>query len=128
MIGERIFLLRDPKHPLAMAGSLEILQKGLTALQKHVKKRKTAIEARLAKKERVDDDNAAWLDSDPIAIPTRREALHAAATLRNFVASVGDPYARKLEAILGTFGRQIQLEAMNAAVETSITDYFHRNE
>ena len=44
------------------------------------------------------------------------------------VALVGHPYARKLEAIVGTFEYQIQLEAMNAAIETSITDYFHRNE
>ncbi|KAJ7189920.1 hypothetical protein GGX14DRAFT_572178 [Mycena pura] len=51
-------------------------------------------------------------DSDPVAMTTRRKALNAAATLRNFVASVGDPYARKLEAIISTFGRQIQLEAM----------------
>jgi hypothetical protein len=63
-------------------------------------------------------------DAEPISRPTRREALNAAATLQSFIATLGDDYARKLEAVLSNFGRQTQLEATNAMVETSITNFF----
>ncbi|KAJ7125464.1 hypothetical protein C8R43DRAFT_1146609 [Mycena crocata] len=66
-------------------------------------------------------------DAEPTTRPTRREALNAATTLQSFVATLGDTYARKLDALLGTFGRQTQLDATNAMVDTSITDFFTRN-
>jgi hypothetical protein len=65
-------------------------------------------------------------DADTPIRPTRREALNAAATLQSFVATLGDKYARDLDALLGTFGRQTQLEATNAMTDSSITDYFTR--
>jgi hypothetical protein len=67
------------------------------------------------------DDNA-----DPVIRPTRREALSAAATLQSFVTTLGDTYARQLDALLATFGRQTQLEATNAMLDTTITDFFTR--
>ncbi|KAJ7195126.1 hypothetical protein GGX14DRAFT_575896 [Mycena pura] len=106
-----------------MAGSLEILRKGLTALQKHVKKRKTAIEARLTKKERVDDDDAAWLDG-PANLIDEQQALDSLENASDYERGL----SRLSQGLQAACGRQIQLEAMNAAVETSITDFFQRNE
>jgi hypothetical protein len=69
------------------------------------------------------DDNAELTNR-----PTRREALNAAATVRDFISTLGDEYARKLESLLATFGRQTQLEATNAMVETSIADFFAKTQ
>ena len=55
-----------------MAGGIELLRKGLTALEKHVAKRKAAIEDRLKKKEHVDDDDTTWLDGPANLIDERR--------------------------------------------------------
>lgn len=63
-------------------------------------------------------------DAELVNRPTRREALHAATTMQSFISTLGDEYARKLDSLLATFGRQTQLEATNAMVESSITDFF----
>ncbi|KAF8194792.1 hypothetical protein K438DRAFT_1761087 [Mycena galopus ATCC 62051] len=63
-------------------------------------------------------------DAELVNRPTRREALNVAATVQNFISTIGDDYARKLDSLLATFGRQTQLEATNAMVESSITDFF----
>ncbi|KAJ7934948.1 hypothetical protein B0H13DRAFT_1854654 [Mycena leptocephala] len=38
--------------------------------------------------------------------------------MQNFISTMGDDYARKLDSLLATFGRQTQLEAMNAMTHT----------
>ncbi|KAF7359013.1 DDE-domain-containing protein [Mycena sanguinolenta] len=73
-------------------------------------------------------DNDPDDDTEPVSRPTRREALAAAATVQNFIAALGDDYARKLDGLLATFGRATQLEATNAMADTSITDFFTRSE
>ncbi|KAJ6605486.1 hypothetical protein DFH09DRAFT_897382 [Mycena vulgaris] len=50
--------------------------------------------------------------------PTRKEALQAAATLRKFIADVDEPFARKMEAILSTFGRETRCEEARAVVDS----------
>ncbi|KAJ7867379.1 hypothetical protein B0H14DRAFT_2346997, partial [Mycena olivaceomarginata] len=39
--------------------------------------------------------------------PTRKEALHAVATLQKYLADVDSSFARKLELDLATFGRKL---------------------
>jgi len=58
--------------------------------------------------------------------PTRKEALTAAFTLKSYVADINEPFARKLEGILASFGRQTRLEEAQSLETTYITDYFTR--
>lgn len=70
----------------------------------------------------VDDDSGA----SPEVKPSRREALAATLTLSKYVADLNEPYARKLEAILASFGRQTRLDASNSLRPTTLTDFFPR--
>ncbi len=56
--------------------------------------------------------------------PSRCEALKAMATLQKFAMTMDDPVARKLEAILGRFGRQMRLEEGKSLIDGTITRYF----
>ncbi|KAF8418373.1 hypothetical protein L210DRAFT_3322056, partial [Boletus edulis BED1] len=44
--------------------------------------------------------------------PTRNEALQAALLLRKHMVSWDDPFARKLEAMLGSFGHRTRAVGM----------------
>lgn len=71
--------------------------------------------------------NGGYDDEDDVdQKPTRNEALAAAFTLRSYVADINEPYARRLESIIATFGRQTRLEEAQALEPTFITDYFTR--
>ncbi|KAJ7919788.1 hypothetical protein B0H13DRAFT_1605912 [Mycena leptocephala] len=56
--------------------------------------------------------------------PSRKEVLQAASILRQYVADLDDPFARKMEAMLSTFGREMRREEAKTMVDTEITDYF----
>jgi hypothetical protein len=56
--------------------------------------------------------------------PTRKEALTAAFTLQQYIADINEPFARKLECILASFGCQTRLEDICTMETTHITDYF----
>ncbi|KAJ7916582.1 hypothetical protein B0H13DRAFT_1609189, partial [Mycena leptocephala] len=71
-----------------------------------------------------DDDVEDNMDFQPR--PTRREALSAAQTLRNYTKTLDDGFARKLEQLLASFRRQTQLEETNALVMVPITQWFTR--
>jgi hypothetical protein len=64
------------------------------------------------------DDNAAEI----LPHPSRKAALEAAAALERYISLIEEPYARKLEGLLFTFGHQTQTRNM---VPTLMTDYFH---
>jgi hypothetical protein len=68
----------------------------------------------------VDDD----ADFEPR--PTCREALGAVSTLLKYTASMDDNFARKMEQLLSSFGRQTQLEETNALVTVPITQFFDK--
>ncbi|THU78816.1 hypothetical protein K435DRAFT_699370 [Dendrothele bispora CBS 962.96] len=71
-----------------------------------------------------DDD---VVDDAPLeARPTRRDALQAASTMQKYFQDIDDPFARKLESILASFGRQTRLDEMQSATLTLITDFFTR--
>jgi hypothetical protein len=58
--------------------------------------------------------------------PTRKEALIAASTIQKYIVDINDPFARKLEEVLASFGRHVRLEDSQAMRATHITDYFAR--
>jgi hypothetical protein len=57
--------------------------------------------------------------------PTHREVFQAASIINRYTEHLDDPLARKLEAILGSFGRQMRLEKSQSMTSTCLTDYFH---
>jgi hypothetical protein len=58
--------------------------------------------------------------------PSRKEALQAAATLGQYIADLDGPFARRMEVVLSSFGRETRREEAQTMVETNITDYFKR--
>jgi hypothetical protein len=67
---------KNTKNGRSMAGGLKLLKKGFVALEKHVSECKTAIQDRLKKSQRIDDDNTAWLDG-PANLVDEQQALDA---------------------------------------------------
>ena len=67
-----------------------------------------------------DDDD----DAEILPRPSRRAALEAAATLERYISVIEEPYARKLEGFLLSFGRQTRFEDTQNMVPTVMTDYF----
>jgi hypothetical protein len=70
-----------------------------------------------------DDDD----DIEVIEKPNRREALAASLTLQRYISDISDPFARQLEVILASFGRQTRLEETQSLQPSQITDYFGSN-
>ena len=56
--------------------------------------------------------------------PTRTEALQAVMLLQRYTGAIDGPFARKVEAVLGSFGRETRREAMKSLKETKLTTYF----
>ncbi|KAJ7577498.1 hypothetical protein C8J56DRAFT_1061156 [Mycena floridula] len=63
-------------------------------------------------------------DAAVIIRPSRSEALKAVSTIQQFLSPVDEPFARKLEGLLASFGRQTRLEGMKMATDSEITSYF----
>ena len=66
-------------------------------------------------------------DDEIINIPSPRDALAASLILRRYAADLNDPCARKLEAILAGFSRQVRLQESREMKPTLITSYFTSN-
>lgn len=64
-------------------------------------------------------------DAEILPRPSRKEALQAAATLERYISVLEEPYARKLDNILLSFGRQTRFEESQNMLNTLITDHFH---
>ena len=59
--------------------------------------------------------------------PTRRDLLRATSTITRYTEEMDDPIARKLEALLGTFNRQLRLDDTRGMKNTFLTDFFGRS-
>jgi hypothetical protein len=59
-------------------------------------------------------------------LPSRCEVLHAALLINRYVQNIDDPLARRVEAVLGSLGRQTRYEAQHDTVDSKITDFFER--
>jgi DDE superfamily endonuclease len=65
------------------------------------------------------------IDEETVQVkPTRKEALTAAFTLQKYIADINEPFARKLEGKLASFGYQTRMEGNRMMEATHITDYF----
>ena len=60
--------------------------------------------------------------------PTRNEALQAVLLLHKYTRDLNDPFARRLETMLGSFRQQTQAQEMQSMRDTKLTSYFSRNE
>ncbi|KAF8149040.1 hypothetical protein B0H34DRAFT_667879 [Crassisporium funariophilum] len=58
--------------------------------------------------------------------PTRREVLKAVLTIGRYIEDMNDPIARKVEAILGSFNRQLRLDETKGLKNTTVTDFFQK--
>lgn len=66
-------------------------------------------------------------DDSPLEpYPTHREVFQAASIINRYIEHLDNPLARKLEAILASFGRQIHSEESRSMSSTHLTDYFTR--
>ena len=74
----------------------------------------------------VDDDDD---DAEILPRPSRKATLEAAATLERYVSVLEESsgYARKLENLLMSFGRQTHFEETQSMVNTLIMDHFYTN-
>jgi len=84
---------------------LEILKKGLTKINGG---------------DDVDDD----INTSHEPPPTRRDVLKAISTIGKYTDDMNDPIARKMEAILGTFTRQLRLDETRTMKNSVLTDFF----
>jgi hypothetical protein len=81
----------------------------------------------------VSEGNARGKDNDTdidvpeaMAGPTRRELLEAALMLRKHAATLNEPFACKLEVMLGLFGQWTCAVEMQDLRDTKKTDFFAR--
>ena len=58
--------------------------------------------------------------------PTRKEALQAMMVLRRYANEMDDPLVRKVEAVLGLFGRMTQVHEVKSMKDKKLTSYFTR--
>ncbi|KAF8898058.1 hypothetical protein CPB84DRAFT_1781292 [Gymnopilus junonius] len=58
--------------------------------------------------------------------PALHDVLKASSTISRYLEDWNDPIARKMEAILGSFNRQLHLDEVNSLKPTVLTDYFKR--
>ena len=56
--------------------------------------------------------------------PTRREVLKAVSTIGKYTNDLNDPFAQKIEALLGSFTKQLHLEETKRMKNTVLTDFF----
>ena len=79
------------------------------------------------------DDHADKRDDsdteDEVAVrpqPTRSKTLEAISMIQSYVEDIDTPYARKVEDVLASFGRQTRVDGMKSARETKIFDFFQK--
>ena len=68
----------------------------------------------------VDDD----ISLEPC--PTWRDVLKAVSTICRYTEDINEPIAQKVEAILGSFNRQICLDETKGMKNTILTDFFQK--
>ena len=81
----------------------------------------SVMEAKKAQ-EGINDD----MDSDLLVElgPARNEALQAVLILKRYVQDLDDPFARKLEMMLGSFGQRTRIAGMRSMKDSKLTSYF----
>ena len=57
-------------------------------------------------------------------VPTRRELLKVVSTIRKYIDGSNNSLARKIDALLGSFTRQLRFEETQRMKDSVITDFF----
>ena len=79
-------------------------------------------------RENVDINGGDDVDNDPIEpLPMRRDVLMAVSTIEKYTNDLNDPMARKIEALLGSFNRQLHLEESRGMKDVVLTNFFKRS-
>jgi hypothetical protein len=79
-------------------------------------------------RENIDISGGDDIDDNPIEpCPTRRDVLKAVSTIEKYTSDLNDPMARKIEALLGSFNRQLRLEETRGMKNATLTDFFKRS-
>ena len=64
-------------------------------------------------------------DNEPVApVTTHTEALQAALVLHKYTKDHNNPFAHKLELMLGQFSQRTQIEGIQSMKDSKITAYF----
>ncbi|KAF8888577.1 hypothetical protein BD779DRAFT_450227 [Infundibulicybe gibba] len=58
--------------------------------------------------------------------PTHRDVLKAVSTISEYIDEWNDPISRKMEAMLGSFSKQMRLRETRRMKDTTLTDFFRR--
>ena len=58
--------------------------------------------------------------------PTHCDLLKAVSTINKYTEEINDPFARNIEALLGTLKRQVCVDEARNMKETFLTDYFQQ--
>ena len=59
--------------------------------------------------------------------PTCRDVLKAVSIIEKYTSDLNDPLARKIEALLGLFNRQLHLKEARGMKNAALTDFFMRS-
>jgi hypothetical protein len=122
---------------------IDVLKKGLKTLRKQTDARELKIQADLNAQKSITESDEAWLDGEGNLVdeerlidllkmydieddirPTRNEALQAALVVKKYIQELNsDPFTRKLEAIIDTFGWQTHLVEVQSLKPMLMTDY-----
>ncbi|KAH0840367.1 hypothetical protein J3R83DRAFT_1390, partial [Lanmaoa asiatica] len=84
------------------------------------------MDAQAARESSKDDNDENDSDEHIELTPTRKEALQAITVLRRFANEVDDSLARKVEGVLGSFGRMIRVHELKGLKDTKLTGFFTR--
>ena len=67
-------------------------------------------------------------DDGPVEpLPTCRDVLKAVSTIEKYTNDLNDPMAWKIEALLGSFNRQLRLEDTRNVKNTVLTKFFKKS-
>ncbi|KAF9236007.1 hypothetical protein BU15DRAFT_50663 [Melanogaster broomeanus] len=87
----------------------------------------SVMDAKMLRERNAEDDDDDIDNSEPQAPGlTRREALQATLMLKKYVGTINNPFSRKFEVMLGSFGQQTRVAEMQDMKDTKLTDYFSR--
>ncbi|KAF9220756.1 hypothetical protein BS17DRAFT_713621 [Gyrodon lividus] len=85
------------------------------------------MDAKMLQERNAEDDNNNIDNSEPQAPGLiHHKALQAMLMLKKYVRTINNPFSRKFEVMLGSFGQQTRVAEMQDMKDTKLTDYFSR--
>ncbi|KIK75217.1 hypothetical protein PAXRUDRAFT_173446 [Paxillus rubicundulus Ve08.2h10] len=86
----------------------------------------SVMDAKMLQERNAEDNNNNNIDNSEPQAPglTRHEALQAMLMLKKYIGTINNPFSRKFEVMLGSFGQQTRVAEMQDMKDTKLTDYF----